>query len=260
MFYNNKLHLHFPSGRIPWTISWSPARIAVPHFDWFLGLYINVWNVEGILTLLWVHKSKLKMFDKFCWQLCSGLTWWPGPRPLAPLVPSERVDQLWLGLCPGVDVAGLPDGGLTDGPGAPALPALDVPPLLVSLHQFVAAGPLPPPVVLPCWGPPTLRLAAAVSVPVSVPVSPASQTHSTGLALIVWSPPPWAALPVGGLRLQLRSSPGLVAVHWPSLASKQSAALEVLERPQWEVASIVSPRQQAGVHHLRRQRLHGRPW
>ena len=100
------------------------------------------------------------MFDKFCRQLGSGLTGRPGARPLTSLVPPERVDQLRLSLSPGVDITRLPHCGLTDGPRAPALPALDVSPLLVSLHQFVAAGPLPPPVVFPGRGPPALRLTA----------------------------------------------------------------------------------------------------
>ena len=59
-----------------------------------------------------------------------------------------------LGLRPRVEVARLPpDGGLADAPCAAAAPALHLPPLLVRLHQLVAARPLAPPVVLPRRGP-----------------------------------------------------------------------------------------------------------
>ena len=131
--------------------------VVVSHFDWFLSLHVDVRDVLGVLlTLAGVHQTKLEVFDKFCGQFSPGLTGGPGARPLTSLVPPERVDQLGLSLSPGVDIARLPHCGLTDSPGTPALPALYVSPLLVRLHQFVAPGPLPPPVVFPGSGAPTL--------------------------------------------------------------------------------------------------------
>ena len=123
--------------------------VVVSHFDWFLSLHVDIRDVLGVLALLRIHQTKLEMFDKFCGQLGPGLTGRPGARPLTPLVPPEGVDQLGLCLGPRVDVARPPDCGLTDRPCAAA-------PLLVSLHQLVAAGPLPPAVMLPGRGPPAL--------------------------------------------------------------------------------------------------------
>ena len=180
--------LQFPPGicRLARAVSRPPSVAAISHFHGLLGLDIDVGDLLGVEALLGLHQPELEVLHEFRGKPGPRLAGWPRPWPLSPLVPPERVDQLALCLGPGVDISWPPHCGLTHPGLAPLLlPGLHLPPLLVSLHQFVAAWPLPAPMMFPGGAAPALRLAPAVPVPVPV-VAGRGQTHAADLALVIW--------------------------------------------------------------------------